>query len=99
MERADQIFPGARINTGLSANRAVRHGKQSRGNLDVGNATVINRRDKSGDITDHAAPKTDYERLTVQSSGNHLLADRSGLLKCLRFLTRRDSDQRWLKAG
>ena len=55
---------------------------------------MINRRDKSGDITDHAAPKTDDKRLPVQSGGNHLLADRAGLLECLRFLASRNSDQR-----
>ena len=47
---------------------------------------MINRRDKSGDITDHAATKTDNERLAIQSRGNHLLANRAGLLERLRFL-------------
>ena len=50
------------------------------------------------DTATHAATETDDERLTVQSGGNHLLADRSGLLKGLRFLTRRNCNQRGSEA-
>jgi hypothetical protein len=44
---------------------------------------MINRRYESGDITDDAAAETDYERLPVQSSGEHLRANCTGLLECL----------------
>ena len=63
------------------------------------NAAVINRRDKSGDIADHAAPETDDKRLAIQSGSNHLLANRAGLLERFRFFARRNRDQRRLKAG
>ena len=47
---------------------------------------MINRRDKSGDVADHSATKTDNEGLAIQSRDNHLLANHAGLLECLRFL-------------
>ena len=60
---------------------------------------MVNCRDKSGDITDHAAPETNDERLAIQSRSDHLIANRAGLFECLRFLSRWNRDQRRLKAS
>ena len=57
------------------------------------NAAVINRRHESGNIANHSAAKTNDERLPVQSCSDHLIANRAGLLKRLRFLARRNRDQ------
>src|SRR5262249_16886657 len=61
MHRTDQIFSVDSIHSGLSADRAIDHCKQRRGNLNMRNAAMINRCDKSGDITNHAAPEADYK--------------------------------------
>ena len=39
-----------------------------------------------------AAAKSHDERLTIESRRNHSVADQAGLLKCLRFLARRNRD-------
>src|SRR6266567_6332036 len=66
MNCADQIFPGARVHAGFSANRAVHHGEQRGRNLHVRNSTMENRRDESRNIADHPAAKPDDERLSIQ---------------------------------
>src|SRR6266849_700687 len=45
MNCADQIFSGARIYAGFSADRAVHHREQCRWDLHVRNSTIENRRD------------------------------------------------------
>src|SRR5437762_14252604 len=61
------------------------------------NAAMVNCRDKSGDIADHAAPETNDERLAIQSRSDHLIANRAGLFECLRFLSRWNRAHRRLK--
>ena len=60
---------------------------------------MIDRRDESGEITNHAAPETDYERLPIQSCGNHLLTNCASLLERFRFLASWNRDQCRLKPG
>jgi hypothetical protein len=62
-------------------------------------ASVINRRDESGNVADHSATKTNDKRLPIQSGGDHLIANRAGLLESLRFLTRGNCDQWRPKIG
>src|SRR4029453_15406536 len=78
MESADQIFPCARIHTGFSADRAVHHRQERCWNLNVWNSAVINRRHEARNVADHPAAETNDERLSVQSSRDHLIANRSG---------------------
>ena len=99
MESADQIFPGARIDTGFAADRAVHHGQQRCWNLDMRNAAVINRRHESRNIANHPAAETNDKRLPVKSRRDHLVANRAGLLKRLRFLACRNRDQSGTKSG
>ena len=99
MEGADQIFPGARIHTGFAADRAVHHCQQRGWNLDMRNAAVINRRHESRNIANHSSAKTYDKRLAVKSRRNHLVANRAGLLKRLRFFARRNGDQSRAKSG
>src|SRR6266487_4737250 len=93
MDDTEEILSIVRIDSGLSADRAIHHCKQGRRNLDVRNTAMINRRDESGDVADHSAAETDYERQPIQSCGNHLLADHAGLLERLRFLACWNRDQ------
>ena len=99
MESADQIFPGARIHTGFSADRAVHHCQQRGWNLDMRNAAVINRRHESRNIANHPATETNDKRLAVKSRRDHPVANRADLLKRLRFLARRNRDQRRAKSS
>ena len=92
MEDADQIFSGACIHAGFAADRAVHHGQQRCWNLNVWDAAVINRRDESRNIANHPAAKTYDKRLAVKSRRDHPVANRARLLKCLRFLARRNRD-------
>src|SRR5436309_8726364 len=62
-------------------------------------AAVINRRHKSGNITDHSAAETNYRRLTIKSGGDHSVANRAGLLQCFGCFTCRNRDQNWVKTG
>ena len=57
------------------------------------NAAVINRSDESGDVADHSAAKADNERLSVESRRDHLIANRAGLLKRLRFFAGGNFDE------
>src|SRR5215469_8080916 len=99
MHRTEQIFAVTRIDSSLSANRAIHHRKQRRRNLDMRNPAMINRRDESGDVTDHAATETNYKGLSIQPRGNHLPANCADLIERLRFLASGNCNQYRLKIG
>src|SRR4029077_17706730 len=83
---ADQIFSVTRVDSRLPADRAIHNCKKRRRDLNMRNTAMINRRDESGDVTDHAATETDDERFAIQSSSDHLLANCSDLLERFRLL-------------
>ena len=97
MNCSDQVFSGAGVHTRLPTDGAVHHGQKRGWDLHVRNSPMINRRDESRNISDHAAPESNDKRLSIQAGGNHLITNRSGLLKCLRFLARWDCDRRRLE--
>src|SRR6266478_9189804 len=97
MNRANQIFPVARVHSSFSTDRAVYHCEQSGGNLHMRNAAVINRSDESRNIPDDSAAKTNHKRLPVKPSSDHLIANCASLLERLGFLAWRNCDQYWLK--
>src|SRR3989442_15696794 len=64
---ADQVFAGARVDTGFAANGTIHH-RQKRGwNLHVRNTALKNGRHKSGKIADHAAAESDDNGLSIQA--------------------------------
>src|SRR5215211_2073225 len=81
------------IHTSFPAGRTVHHGQQSGRNLDMRNASVINRRYESRNIANHPATETNDERCTVKPSRDHPIANRADLLKRLRFLARWNYDR------
>ena len=58
-------------------------------------ASVINRRDESGDVTDDPAAKTNNKRLPIQTRRDHSVTNSADLLKGLRLLTCRNRDPQW----
>ena len=61
------------------------------------NAAVINRRHESRNIANHSSAKTNDKGLAVKSRRNHLIANRAGLLKRLRFFACWNRNQRRAK--
>src|SRR2546426_12010412 len=95
----DQIFPVARVYSSFSTDRAVHHCEQSGGNLHMRNVAVINRCDKSGNVTDNSAAETNNKRLSVEPSSDHLVANTADLRERLRFLASWNHDQCRAKSG
>src|SRR5438874_6978792 len=50
VEGAEQVLSGGDVHPRLAADRGVDHGQQCRGDLDVGDAAQVGRRDEPGDV-------------------------------------------------
>ena len=61
------------------------------------NAAVINRCDEPGDVPNNSAAEADDKRLSVKPCSDHLIANRTRLLKRLRFLAYWNRDQHMAK--
>ena len=74
MNCANQVFAITRVDSGFSSDGTVHHRQQRRGNLNMRNTAMINRRHKSGDIADHAAAEPN--RQTIVGQGPQRSSDR-----------------------
>jgi len=91
--RPDQIFAGGGIHSRLAPDGAVDLGQQRRRHLHTRDPAVIDRRHKSRQVAHHPAAHRGNERRTIQSRGNHSIANRFRLLHRLRRLPGLDRDQ------
>jgi len=66
MNCSDQVFSGAGVHTRLPTDGAVHHGQKRGWDLHVRNSPMINRRDESRNISDHAAPESNDKRLSIK---------------------------------
>ena len=88
MHGAQQVFSRSRVDAGLSADRAVNHGQEGGGDLDMGNAAIINGSHKSGNVADDPPAQTDDKGRAIQPRCDHAIADSADLLETFRVLAR-----------
>src|SRR5207302_306416 len=75
MKCPDQILAGLDVDAGFPPDRAVNHCQQRRGNLNVRNATMKNRGNKSGNIADHSAAETENKRPAIEAGRDHFFTN------------------------
>src|SRR5438270_11673362 len=95
MNGADQILPGTRVHTGFAADGAVHHREQRGRNLHIRDTAFENGGNKTSEIAHDSTAKRDHKRLSIQTSGEHLFANRTRLLERLRFFARRNDYEAW----
>ena len=62
-ERADKVFARIKVDARFAAHRRVHHRQERRRDLDERHTAHVRRRDKPGEIADHAASERDHERV------------------------------------
>ncbi len=75
MEGADQILAMRRIDRSLAADRGLDLRQECRWDLDIVEATPHHRSGEAGEIADHAAAQRNCEIATLDTRGDHGLAD------------------------
>ena len=99
MKRPDQIFATGGIDTCFSTNRAVHLRNDGGGNLNVGNAPVIDGGRKTCQVPDNSTAEGHEERGAVQTGFDHGIADESNLCEGLRRLAGGNRDAQGLESG
>ena len=82
VESPYEIFTPSRIDTRLAADRTIDLRDNSRGNLDVRNASIINSRCETREIANHSSTKSHKERGSVETGFNHGIANGTNLGEC-----------------
>ena len=90
---AHQIFARLQVNADLSADGAVHLRQQGRRYLHERDAAQISRRDKSGQIADHAAAQRDNKRFSFEPVHRQLVITALNRFQALGTFTGRNHDQ------
>ena len=99
MKRPNQIFSPGGVDSRLSANRTVHLRNDGGGNLNIGNAPVINGSGKTSQVSDDSSAKRDEEGGAVETGFDHGVADESQLGNRLRGLACGNRYEQRLKAS
>ena len=93
-ERTDDVLGLWQVDPRFSADAAIDHRKERRGDLEQSNSTVPRRGQKTGQIADDSPTDGNDHGLTVGAEQSHLLPKASELLNGLARLTAGDFDHR-----
>ena len=81
MEGPDEIFAAGSVDAGLAADGTIDLGDDGGGDLNAGNAAVVNGGSESREVADHAAAESHEHGGSVEPRLNHGVADFRGLLE------------------
>ena len=92
MEGPDEIFAAGGVDAGLAADGTIDLGDDGGGNLNAGNAAVVNGGSESREVANHAAAESHEHGGSVEPHRDHGVADFRGLLEGFGGLSSGDRD-------